>query len=227
MRHLTLLLLLCWLSFGCRPKAIPLLSPYDLSPEEQEEQFGHLDIDGFSKELINGWATFNTSNFNDYVPISYHVEKLELAQHIQKLARDSNPEINALIITGPGAMMWGYKLTLIKDFDSDSTKKRVNFVSFPHARITYKATNEVSNQLVDSLYRHFETDKFLNKGKPTVDYFKSRVSFEGTDIEHKYDLLILFKTDNNFSYYWGYSNSATSIDFLDKVLEGSVTTYSH
>ncbi|MEQ9265679.1 MAG: hypothetical protein RLN81_10690 [Balneolaceae bacterium] len=191
-----------------------------------DTDFNHLDINGFTNEIINGWGTYTTSQFNAYIPVSYHVNKVELAQHVQNLANTTSSEIQALIIIGPTALMWEYRTILIKNHESDSTKKRVNFLTFPHARITYKATNVVSNHLVDSLFQSISSASFLNEGIPAITDFNNKVDIEITNIDSKYDLLILFKYDDKFKYYWGYINDSPD-KAINRILKGSVTTYSH
>ncbi|HAH52114.1 MAG TPA: hypothetical protein DCL80_13020 [Balneola sp.] len=214
MKTLTLIPLFLIVLLSCR-------SSKNLTPNP--ENYQHLDINGFANELLNGWGTFNTKEFNDYVPHSYHLNKIELAKHIEKISADSSSAFKGLIILGPMSFLWEYRTIYIQEHYTDSSKMIVNFLQFPHARITYKATNSVDISQVDSLITSIKNTQFIYSGLPSASQFNEK---DILDIDSKFDLLILFKTNNEFQYYWGYIDDSP-IDEIGKILTGSITTYNH
>lgn len=123
--------------------------------------------ENFFREALYAQATEITPLFDDYTEGSYHVDKLDVLKGLPELAEKENLKLRGLMIIGPTGFLWGY---YVIPFIEENGKIRVNSLTMPHARITFKATgtiteNEYKTFLADVLQTKVFSEELPPRGK--------------------------------------------------------------
>jgi hypothetical protein len=116
---------------------VPALAESDLKPSR----------DNFFRELLDAKATSVTPRFNDYTEGSYHVDKLDVLKGLSEVAQKEGLKLRGLIVVGPVGPLWAYYVVA---FIEEAEAIRVNSITMPHARITYKSTGTISQKRYNS-----------------------------------------------------------------------------
>ena len=111
----------------------PALAVSDLKPSREN----------FFREILDAKATSVTPRFDDYTDGSYHVNKLDVLKGLPEEAHKVGLKLRGLIVVGPVGPLWAYYIVV---FIEEGELIRVNSVTMPHARITYKSTGTISQQ---------------------------------------------------------------------------------
>lgn len=112
--------------------------------------------DNFFREALYPHATEITPLFDDYTEGIYHVDKLDVLKGLPELAEKEKLKLRGLMVIGPTGFLWAYHITT---FIEEKGRIRVNSLTMPHARITYKATGTIS----DIQYKSFLEDVLQTK----------------------------------------------------------------
>jgi hypothetical protein len=99
--------------------------------------------DNFFREVLYAKATSVTPRYDDYTEGSYHVDKLDVLKGIPEAAKKEGLNLRGLIVVGPAGPLWTYH---IMAFIEEGEMIRVNSLTMPHARITYKSTGTISSR---------------------------------------------------------------------------------
>jgi hypothetical protein len=154
-------------------------------PVEQAEAVPwNLSREGFIQELVYPEGTPRTPHFDDYTDGSYHVNKQDLLEGIQRY-RSRRPDIIGAVIAGPMGPVWEYKVKL---FLREEEGVRFNIVVFPHARITLKATKILTEETYSGFLDTVKSCSALLPG-PASEESVGGLSNDQT-LEWQYGLLI-------------------------------------
>jgi hypothetical protein len=151
----------------------------------ESEKIFKLSREGFIQELVFAQATPRTPLFDDYTEGSYHVDKLDLLEGIRLRREKEDINVVALIVYGPGLMLWEYNIFTFIEKDDHI---QINRLSFPHARITFKSTKSIAR---DEFAKHWDSltaAPFLRPGLPTQE--SVRIVNEKLPLEWNHDLLL-------------------------------------
>jgi hypothetical protein len=162
------LLLLCLL-------AVPLFLSVEQKPTLTNAQITPTPVaiekkptrENFFREVLYAQATEITPLFDDYTEGSYHVDKLDVLKGLPEIAEKENLKLRGLMVIGPTGFLWGY---YVIPFIEENGKIRVNSLSMPHARITFKATGTITEDdyqsfLTDILQTKIFSEELPPKGK--------------------------------------------------------------
>ncbi len=150
--------------------------------------------DNFFSEILYAKATSVTPLYNDYTVGSYHANKIGVLKGLPEVAKKEGLELRGLIVVGPVGPLWAYHIVA---FIEEGNVIRVNSLTMPHARITYKSTGTISPKLYnDFLVELLQTKSFvteLPKGMCDIcSYFESH-----------YQVLISDWSNRPLSVYYG------------------------
>jgi hypothetical protein len=137
-----------------------------LEPGDVHECQYILSRTGFLQELLFARGTPRTPAFDDYTPGSYHVEKMDLLEGVREL-RSQEEAIVGVAVYGPFGPIWAYNVVLF--MEEEEGKLRANWVHFPHARITQKATRELTNTEYRQLLLDLAASSVIAEGNPTFE----------------------------------------------------------
>ena len=190
---------------------------------------GDPDRAQFLRECLDAVATPETPKFDDYTQGSYHIDKLDLVQGIEK-ATDSQPgRLRAVIIIGPIGPLWTYHVVVAL---SEGNAIRLNSLVMPHARITGKGTKTLNPTEFEKLLSKLTTSKLLPEGDPT-----SIKANDPGSREFAYDILVAVWTDGRRSLRFAQLENLMSEDtpkakeaeavfeHLNGLMKGVETTY--
>ena len=96
--------------------------------------------ENFFREVLYANATKITPLFDDYTKGSYHVDKIDVYNGLPEIARKEGVKLHGLIVVGPMNVLWTYHVLA---FMEEKENIRVNHLTMPHARITYKSTGVI------------------------------------------------------------------------------------
>jgi hypothetical protein len=116
----------------------PVFAVQDLKPSR----------DNFFREVLYAKATSVTPLFDDYTEGSYHVDKLDVLKGLPEMAQKEGLKLRGLVVVGPAGPLWAYYVVA---FLNDGEMIRVNSLTMPHARITYKSTGIITQKRYDEL----------------------------------------------------------------------------
>jgi len=184
-----------------------------------------LSEEGFIQELLDPRATPRTPAFDDYTDGSYHVDKLGLLAALREKA-SGDPRLLGLTVAGPYGGLWAYEVAL---FVREDSAVRVNWLVMPHARITYKATKELSLDEFARFRDSVLSSPVLVNGLPRPDSGQT-----SEDLEWSFGLVAEFwdSAPPRAVYLpdtWSFTGSArleAASALMDNLLEGSLATYS-
>src|SRR5687768_17657728 len=109
----------------------PIFAIQDLKPSR----------DNFFREVLDAKATSVTPLYDDYTEGSYHVDKLNVFKGLPEMAQKEGLKLRGLIVFGPVGPLWAYYVAAFLD---EGEMIRVNSLTMPHARITYKSTGTIT-----------------------------------------------------------------------------------
>jgi hypothetical protein len=181
---------------------------------------------GFIQELLFPQGTARTHQFDDYTEDSYHVDKLDLLEGVRSIRSDEH--VAGLIVLGPFGGLWTYQGFL---FVAEKNGIRLNFLIFPHARITHKATRLISQEEYKKAIVTLSTNKIMIKGMPS--YKTMRGGVEGMDLEWNYSLLFADWSTGTERIWHSKGDRLEHpeqgleplVSALDRLRENSTTTY--
>jgi len=122
----------------------PFLSAFLLSAISANATDWEPSRDNFFREVLFAKATSVTPLYNDYTVGSYHASKTGLLKGLPEMAKKEGLELRGLIVVGPVGPLWAYHVVA---FIEEGNVIRVNSLTMPHARITYKSTGTISPKL--------------------------------------------------------------------------------
>ena len=118
----------------------------------------------FFREVLYAKATSVTPRYDDYTEGSYHVDKLDVLKGLPEVAQREGLKLRGLIVVGPVGPLWAYYIVA---FIEEGEVIRVNSLTMPHARITYKSTGTISPKLYsDFLVRLLQTEGLVTELPP-------------------------------------------------------------
>ena len=119
--------------------------------------------EGFYREVLFAPPTVRTPRYDDYIPVSYHPDKLDLAVGLLKEAERCGAVLSALLVIGPLDELWTYHILA---FLTDGDSLRLNSLVMPHARITGKGTRRVAAVALDSVAAALARSSVVREGLP-------------------------------------------------------------
>ncbi len=133
---------------------------FSQSPPQTPDQISR---ENFFREVLYPKESKNTHLFDDYTKGSYHVDKLDVYHGLPNIARKDGITLHGLIVIGPMGVLWGYQTIA---FVEDEEKIRVNQLTMPHARITYKSTGVIGLNEYRNLMSDLKKTQVLRKELP-------------------------------------------------------------
>ena len=116
----------------------PVLAVQNLKPSR----------DNFFLEVLYAKATSVTPLYDDYTEGSYHVDKVDVLKGLPQMALKEGLRLRGLIVVGPVGPLWAYYVVAFLD---EGEMIRVNSLTMPHARITYKSTGKMTLRRYEEL----------------------------------------------------------------------------
>ncbi len=166
---------------------------------------------GFYHELLNPVATKRTPAFDDYSIGNYRVRTNELTLEYYSFSKIFGKNLRAILIIGPNGPLWTYHVAA---FFADNGKLKVNLIVMPHARITYKATGYIEENVLTDLANAIKTMKQVKDDDPPT-----------------YGIPVLFSLNDNLeTYHFDLLSDESSKIVLDKInmiFDKLEKTYSH
>jgi len=138
-------------------QAIPAEDPRECRPD--------LSRHGFLQEMLFPQGTTRTPHFDDYTEGSYHVDKLDLLDGVRELAAGEE-SIVGFHVFGPYGPLWAYHVVLVLKTEDGL---RVNWLNFPHARITSKGTWSLSWDQYREYLVAMEAETVIAAGLPSFE----------------------------------------------------------
>ncbi len=126
----------------------PFLFAFLLSATSAIATDWKLSRDNFFREVLYAKATSVTPLYNDYTVGSYHANKTGVLEGLPEVAKKEGLELRGLIVVGPVGPLWAYHIVA---FIEEGNVIRVNRLTMPHARITYKSTGTISPKLYNDV----------------------------------------------------------------------------
>jgi hypothetical protein len=119
----------------------------------------------FYREVLFAAATYNTARFDAYGPTGYGVDKLQMAAELPAVADTCGVDLDGLVVLGPTGTLWTYRiLAFLRDGDA----VRVNFLMYPHARITGKAVRTLPQADVGRWFDEILSLPYISPGLPVL-----------------------------------------------------------
>ena len=119
--------------------------------------------ENFFREVLYAKATKITPLFNAYTKGSYHVDKIDVYKGLPEIAQKEGVKLRGLIVIGPAGVLWSYHVVA---FIEENEKIRVNKLTMPHARITYKSTGMIGLNDYQELMGGLKKTQVLKKELP-------------------------------------------------------------
>jgi hypothetical protein len=203
-------------------------------PDEVENRSIYLlSREGFIQELIYAFATPRTAQFHDCIAGCYHVDKIDLLNGIKERRIRSNQDLIGAVIMGPFGPIWAYSVVV---FLKENEGIRMNYLLFPHARITLKSTKLLNKAEFENFWGKLQKSPILQEGMPTLESVDPGKHPE-LSLEWRYEILIadwvdsndrVFHTAGNFIFEEDFASEVTQFyDYLDKISDNSTVTYSN
>src|SRR6266436_2317738 len=169
-----------------------------------------LSRDNFFREVLYAKATSVTPLYNDYTVGSYHANKIGVLKGLPEVAKKEGLELRGLIVVGPVGPLWAYHIVA---FIEEGNVIRVNSVTMPHARITYKSTGTISPKLYDDfLVGLLQTKIFVTE--PPKDMCDICPYFE-----YHYQVLVSDWSNSPPSVYYGSVDKPTARGEVDSFVK--------
>lgn len=188
---------------------------YLVKDAEKYLEYGSLGIESFIEEMRAPNPTERTPAFDDYTSGSYHVNKFELFDK----AKDD--DVRCIVITGPGGPLWTYHVVTVLENENELL---VNWLIFPHARITAKKTKTITQGEFDSFIEAIKSSESLTspeEGNTLTDDYQSEIAILyriGSDWTVRYATTDRYNPSEEKDYTFIY-------DLINKFLESSIVTY--
>lgn len=183
----------------------------------------------FIRECLDSAATPETPKFDDYTKGSYHIDKLDLVQGIEKATESQPGRLRAVIIFGPTRRLWTYHVLVAL---SEGGLIRLHSLVMPHARITGKGTRTLSRVEFEERLSKLTSSAILPEGDPT-----SIKADDSLSRDFAYDMLVSVWTDGRRSLRFAELRKLMSedtpkakeagavLECLSGLLKGIKTTY--
>jgi hypothetical protein len=174
--------------------------------------------ENFFREVLYSKATKITPLFDDYTKGSYHVDKTDVYKGLPEIAQKEGVKLRGLIVIGPVDVLWTY---YVFAFLEENGKIRVNQLTMPHARITYKSTGVIGLNEYQELISGLKKTQVLKnelppKGKcETCDY-----------PEWHYEILVADWSDGKTETLYGKMEDPAPAANVDLFLETLRQTFS-
>lgn len=181
--------------------------------------------DHFIREALLGVGTPNTADFWDR-PGGYYADKLELLGGFRDYQQRLGETIQGLVVVGPTGELWQYSvLAFLKRGD----RMHLNWVVFPHARITAKGVLQIEPEEYAQLLEAIGTCPGLQVGIPSEETHPAGLE-KAPPLDARYDILAAdWSTGVERTWYSGNgaarADLRTLYDIFDDLLERSTRTY--
>ena len=192
----------------------PVFASQDLKPSR----------DNFFREVLYAKATSVTPLYDDYTEGSYHVDKLDVFKGLPEMAQKEGLKLSGLVVVGPVGLLWAYYVVAFID---EGEMIRVNSLTMPHARITYKSTGTITQKRYDELVNGLLKTNVLATELPPKGKC-DRCPYP----EWHYEVLVADWSDGKSNVYYGSLNepkAGANTDSFEKqindVLSASKKTY--
>lgn len=139
----------------------------------------------FIRESLLGVGTPTTPDFWER-PGCYYADKLDLLDGLREYRERLGETIQGLVVVGPSGPLWQYAvLTFLKRGES----QQLNWLVFPHARITSKGVLQLEPAEYTQLLEAVLTCLGMHSGIPTDDLLPRDPTKE-LDLDWRYDILV-------------------------------------